>query len=414
MNKHIIAEMQKHNWIMEPKALSAFFGRLIAMTTEMPDIEILTAAKQMIIRNKTAVINITGILMNKIPGWFKWFGIEATSYEDIRNQIDSALNNKDVDSIFFNIDSPGGVVAGGIETMEAIAAASGKKKTSAHIQDLGASGAYFLASQAGSITAGPNAAVGSLGVFTVYEDLTKMAEQMGIKVIVIKSGEHKGMGIPGAAITDSQIATVQEIVDGIAANFIAMVAKGRKLDKDRVKELATGRLWLAGETVKLGLVDKVVNMNASNNNNSKGNTMAEEKTEQKTEVVQDVAAADVRTEKTGDNIKEFKEAFGDDPAFALEQIEKGRTIEQAKAEYCEVLKKRLKEKKENKQPAGAQPVEHNEAADGDGDFMELSKARAEEKKIKMSEAMKQITRENPEAYSYYIEKCKGKGKKKGK
>jgi signal peptide peptidase SppA len=440
---NIIAELQRENWAMEPARLNGLFMQLSKLGVDNPlfcefmqKIEIVTPKNILTKNNRTAIINISGILMKTVPAVFKWFGIEAMEYGEIRKMIGEAINDNDIDSIILNIDSPGGSVSGVIETAEAIAEASKIKNITAHIQDLGASGAYLLASQTGFISAGPNAEVGAIGVFCVIADWSRMFENAGISVHVIKSGEHKGVGVTGAPITPEQIGAIQEVIDAMGSNFTAKVAAGRKITNQKAQELSSGKVWIASEALKLGLIDDVKNFVLPNSNwrpgisrrsdtnkeenkngnssQSKGDTMLDEKNEQKSEADntgQTAVVADAKIEKV--NISEFKEAFGDDPAFVLEQLEKGNTIEQAKAEYCEVLKGRLKNGA--KKPAGgAPPVEHNEAADGDADFMELAKARAEEKKIKMSEAMKQIARELPEVYNQHIEKCKTKGGKKGK
>ena len=160
-------------------------------------IEIQKTKGTMQITGGIATINIHGLLMKNPPGWLAWFGIETTDYNVIRQQLGEAVGNKDVQSIFLHIDSPGGTVAGVSEAAEAIANANKAKPVSAYIEDLGASGAYWLASQAGKILSNPNGEIGSIGVYTVYADFSKMAETEGVKVHVIRSGEHKGMGVIG-------------------------------------------------------------------------------------------------------------------------------------------------------------------------------------------------------------------------
>ncbi len=222
--KAILAEMQKEIWVMEPRALDALFAHVFEtnVSLSLAEVEIEQTPK-LGITGDTAVILIRGILMKQIPFLFRWLGIETTSYLDIQRQIEEALGNNNIKKILLDIDSPGGKVAGCLETAQIIAEAASQKKVTAQIEDLGASGAYWLASQASKITAGPNTEVGSIGVFTVFIDYSKMAENEGIKVHVIRSGEHKGMGVPGAEISESQIAAVQDIVDGIADNFIKIL-----------------------------------------------------------------------------------------------------------------------------------------------------------------------------------------------
>jgi len=256
---------------MEPRALDALFMQIAEIKVdmnEMAKIEVQEAIKP-VVNGDTAVIAIKGILMKKVPFIFHLFGIETTSYTDIQGQISYALADNKVKKILLDIDSPGGVVAGVMETGNAIAAAGQMKKTTAQIEDLGASGAYWLASQASKITATPNTEVGSIGVYAVYVDYSKRAEEDGIQVHVVKSGEHKGMGVMGAKISDEQLAAVQEIVNGLSDNFIKAVSTGRGLSTAAVRELSDGRLWLAEKARTNGLIDSVINKNLKQTNNPK-------------------------------------------------------------------------------------------------------------------------------------------------
>jgi hypothetical protein len=88
-------------------------------------------------------------------------------------------------------------------------------------------------------------------------DSSKAMDDEGIQVHLIKSGEHKGTGTPGVAISEAQIEEEQRIVDGVADMFIGAVARGRGLSADTVAELATGASWFADEAEPMGLVDEL-------------------------------------------------------------------------------------------------------------------------------------------------------------
>jgi signal peptide peptidase SppA len=408
----LLTMLQTKMWAMEPKALQAMFADVISMDTWPPkDIEIAEPGQQLRIEGKTAVIDISGILMDEVPKAFTWRGIEATSYSRIKEQIVEAVNNESVDSILLRVASPGGVAdAGIIETVDTIRAARDQKPVKAVVTDLGASAAYWLVSQADEISIEANSEIGSIGVYTVYSDSSGLYEKFGVQVNVIKSGDLKGMGIPGAAITGDQITAVKEIVDGIAENFIADVAAGRKRDIAEIRELAVGRLWLAKEAVKLGLADRVIRTNSKTViNNLKGSKMEKNKQNGAGDQTKELdVAAEVK--KAAEEIRQadqqrlfqLKEAFPDDPGFALEQFAAGHNVTEAKAEYCDVLKKRLADKE--KDNGGAPPL----TGSGEGsaetiDFNRAAKQLAKEEKITLGKAYKQIAREQPDVYYNYIE-----------
>jgi len=428
MNNPFAAEMKKEIWAMETRRLTAMFSQFNQIAPEamvnLIEIKIEKQKAQIRIENDIAIINIHGLLMKNPPGWLAWFGIETTDYNNLREQIAEALGNDNIKSILLHIDSPGGTVAGVSEAAEAIAEANKAKPVTAYIEDIGASGAYYLASQAGNIIANPNAEVGSIGVYGVYEDLSKMAEMIGVKVIVIRSGEHKGMGVPGAEITETQIKAIQDVIDGMNENFKSAVATGRKFDKEKINELATGQVWIAKEALKLGLIDNIVNgingipENKTNKSNMKGQKMPESTETQ----IDEKAIADNAANAERQRMKDLKAAFPNDPAFAMEQFSKGADVKTAKAEYADVLATKnaeltkenaeLTTKAANTGSEGADPVDGSGSgtdADADkDDFMALSRQRAAEKKISVTEAMRQIIAENPDSHKAFLDKSASK------
>jgi len=80
----------------------------------------------------------------------------------------------------------------------------------------------------------------------------------GVKVHVIRAGEMKGVGTPGTEITADHLADMQRVVDGLNEHFLAGVTSGREaLTAKQVRELADGRVYIAAEAKKLGLIDAV-------------------------------------------------------------------------------------------------------------------------------------------------------------
>jgi len=460
MKNAYLAEMQKETWVMELRALNAFLRKMAQVERGPLKVEsntdasvedvysyqgdagaLLVAASakksplsRMVVQDGTAIIPITGYLLKQVPAWMSFFGIDATSYSEIRDNLNTALANDSVKSILLKVDSPGGMVAGVQETADAIFAARKEKSVGAFIEDLGASGAYWLASQAETISANKNAEVGSIGVYTVYDDYSKYFEKAGVKTIVIASGVHKGMGVIGAPITDEQIEAVQEVIDGIADNFISSVARGRQdMSKSAVGALATGRVWLAAEAKEIGLVDRIESYESMlvsrrrdrSSLEKKGEVMAEDvRTTADTEVTNPAAPApDIEAirknasaeavESERKRLSDLRAAFPEDPEFAVKQFEAGASLDEAKVAYCDVLQKKNAEladklqKAEAALPDGAVPVEHGEAPEGSAeqDFMSVSRALAEEKKISLTDAMRRTARDNPELFQAFKQKA---------
>jgi signal peptide peptidase SppA len=182
----------------------------------------------------------------------------AGSSVRLRQAIRQASVDDSIGGIVLRIDSPGGTVAGTPDLAAEVRAAAGKKPTWSYIEDLGASAAYWVASQTSKIFANDaTAAIGSIGTFMALYDVSTAAQLQGIKAVVIRSGALKGAGFPGSEITEEQKAVWQDVVDKTQAEFSAGVMTGRKMTAEQVATLANGRVWLANDAKDLGLIDGI-------------------------------------------------------------------------------------------------------------------------------------------------------------
>lgn len=328
-------ELFSDNWAMVPKKIESFFSALdVVDVLAVGDMAKVDAPKtEPRIEGGIAVVDIRGVLLQRVPAWFEKWGIVATGYDDIRQKINSAMINPDVASIMLRVESPGGTVSGLHEAAEAIRLAAQSKPVVAHIHSIGASAAYWLAAQANEIYISHNSEVGSIGVYTVMQDLSAMAAGMGIKVIVIRSGELKG-GADGEAISDKQIAAMQKIIDQLAVSFKRAVASGRRMAMDVVDALATGEVWLPGEAVELKLVDGVGDFSAATVAAStffeRKRAMAEQEKKAEAEALEKAKRESAEMERT--RLAELRKIFANDLAFVLDAYDRGLTVDQAKAE----------------------------------------------------------------------------------
>lgn len=162
-----------------------------------------------------------------------------------------------VPAVVLDVDSPGGSATASDELFLAFDRLAAKKPLVASIRGTGASGAYLAAVAARRILAHPNAIVGSIGVISAGPRLPRLLDRLGITVAETRAGRLKGMGAPWREDTDEERAKEQEIVDAIYGAFVGRVAKGRGMTEERVRELATGEIWLGERALELGLVDEI-------------------------------------------------------------------------------------------------------------------------------------------------------------
>lgn len=206
-------------------------------------------------RNGTAEIRIAGPITKRMSMWTFFMG--GTSYLGIQASLNAALSDRSIDRIMLHIESPGGNVAGMAEAGDAIRAADAIKPVTAYIDDLGASAAYYLAANASEIRASRMASVGSIGVYALLYDDSEMFKQAGIKVIQATTSDMKLIGAPGVEITDAMRAEVLKHIDEWGAEFSSTVMRGRRMDAKGIEAVANGRVFVADEARRLGLVDEV-------------------------------------------------------------------------------------------------------------------------------------------------------------
>lgn len=206
----------------------------------------------------TGVIAIHGEIVECDAEDACWWGLVPPSMviAAIKRQVSAGAKR-----IYFDIDSPGGCVVGVPELYDAIAALAAKGVvTIAGSSGLIASAAYWIASACDAIVCTRGAEVGSIGVYTVIEDWSKMAESCGVVVHMIATSPIKGAGYPGTKVTDEQLKAEQEMVDSTFALFLGDVKRKRK---KLSPEAATAKVWLAEGAMARGLIDRVENPNTN-------------------------------------------------------------------------------------------------------------------------------------------------------
>lgn len=207
-----------------------------------------------------AMISISGVLLKSLP----WWSDSGVTLPGIAKAVKAAAQDESVKSILLAIDSPGGTVAGTLDVAQAVAEAATKKPVIAYASDLMASAAYWIGAQANKVYAS-NAltTVGSIGVYGgVVYDTSALAEKAGIKAYVLKAGDAKSFGEFGTKVTPDQLALAQSRIDQIHAHFKASIQAGRKMTAGQVEQVSDGRVYLAADALKVGLIDGIKTLDA--------------------------------------------------------------------------------------------------------------------------------------------------------
>lgn len=185
----------------------------------------------------------------------------GTSTAAFGRAFDDAVKNPDIGAIVIDCDSPGGSVEGVPELAAKIYEARGKKPIIAVANANMNSAAYWIASAADEVVAIPSANVGSVGVFCVHTDTSKMEADLGIKRTVIAFGDHKAENAPGVPLSEDGQAALQGRVDEIGKMFVGDCAKHRKTSVASVmKNFGQGRSVSAATALAAGMIDRVATM----------------------------------------------------------------------------------------------------------------------------------------------------------
>jgi signal peptide peptidase SppA len=180
----------------------------------------------------------------------------GTGAQEISNALSAALADETVSQVLLEIDSPGGSVFGIAELGEQIRAAN--KPVVGIANSMAASAAYWLLAQCSEAYVTPGGMVGSIGVYTAHEDVSKAMEAAGIAVTLISAGKYKVEGAPFGPLSDEAKAYTQASVDNYYSMFTKAVAKGRKVPVDSVRNgMGQGRVLSADAALSENMVDGV-------------------------------------------------------------------------------------------------------------------------------------------------------------
>ncbi|MBI2558924.1 signal peptide peptidase SppA [Candidatus Woesearchaeota archaeon] len=200
-----------------------------------------------------ALIPIDGVITGSEDSGFL-FDTTTNSLETVE-VIEKADKNPNIKAIILEINSPGGSAVASEEIANAVKKTN--KTTVAWIREVGASGAYWVASSSDYIIAHRVSITGSIGVIASYLEFPGLLERYNITYQRLVSGKYKDIGTPFKEMTAEEKDIFQQNLDSIRDYFAAEVAKNRNLNKKDVDKIANGLFYLGAQAKELGLVDEI-------------------------------------------------------------------------------------------------------------------------------------------------------------
>lgn len=229
---------------------------------------LLAAAMVLIIGSMAAVrfLFFDSISKNYISG--KSFGVVHVEgvILDPRPVLDWIKELEDDDEVLgviLRIDSPGGGVSASQEIHRAVKRLKEKKPVVASMGSVAASGGYYVACPASAILANPGTITGSIGVKMELSNVMGLMDMLGISNESITSGKFKDSGSPYRELTPEERAYFKGVVADLFDQFVTDVAEGRKLDPEKVKEIADGRVFTGRQALVEKLIDGLGGMDDS-------------------------------------------------------------------------------------------------------------------------------------------------------
>ena len=211
------------------------------------------------VRDRVAIIDVDGIILNANRRNLLASGENPVVY--LLEQLDAARKDRRVKAVVLRVNSPGGsVTASELMHQEITRFRETGKPVVVMMLDVAASGAYYLACAADEIVAARSTVTGSIGVIMQTFDATGTMQKLGMRADAIKSGDQKGAGSPFESMTPEQRAVFQVMITELYDQFVDVVAAGRDLPRETVRELADGRIYTASQALELGLIDRVGTM----------------------------------------------------------------------------------------------------------------------------------------------------------
>ena len=204
-------------------------------------------------KDKIAVLYMDGDIVNT--------GKEAgqISPEKFEDAFDDILRKDNIKGVVLRVNSPGGSGSASDEILAYVDRIKSKgKPVIVSMGDYAASGGYYISCHADKIVADSNSLTGSIGVFAVIPELKQMwNEKLKIHFDSVKTHKMSLAISPSFEMENQMKVYMQVYIDQFYDKFLATVAKGRKMTKDQVHEVAQGRIWLGSKAKELGLVDEL-------------------------------------------------------------------------------------------------------------------------------------------------------------
>lgn len=186
--------------------------------------------------------------------------VDVIGEGSMRRSFQEARTNKDIKAVVLRVDSPGGSALTSELIWREIELTKKLKPVVVSMGNYAASGGYYISCNANTIFAEKNTITGSIGVFGVLPNFNQLSTRIGINTEQVTTNGNANYS-PFIPLDEKFKQVTLEGVERVYRTFVTRVAEGRKMSFAQVDSIAQGRVWTGSEAKKIGLVDKIGDLN---------------------------------------------------------------------------------------------------------------------------------------------------------
>jgi len=206
--------------------------------------------------NKIAVLEVDGVIQDTGDS-ASIFSTNGYLHREFMKHLNTVKDDKSIKAIVLRVNSPGGGTNESAEIHHKLVQIKEETKKPIYVSmgSMAASGGYYISAPADKIFASPETLTGSLGVIMQGVNISDLAEKYGVDFMTIKSGPYKDIMSSYRHMTKEEEDILQSMLKNSYNQFVKIIADGRGMTEDQVRQLADGRIYDGRQAKEVGLID---------------------------------------------------------------------------------------------------------------------------------------------------------------
>lgn len=213
---------------------------------------------------KIALVDISGVIVeDESESSLGVTGSSMTTSRGLIKIFEDVKKDDKVRAVVLRVNSPGGSVTASEEILQLIKRFKAETRLPVIVSqaDTAASGGYYISLGGDQIVADATTLTGSIGAIMESVNFKELADKIGVKGVIIASGENKDLLNPFEEVQDEDREILQKIVNEARNQFVSRIIEARKIDQAKLEKIADGRVLSGKQALEEGLIDRLGNFN---------------------------------------------------------------------------------------------------------------------------------------------------------